>query len=158
MTNPITRTTQEGLKNRVPQTPEAFAQVWKNSPEREMLLRQIQQYGSRYPLTGKTLEEFRSAQRNQKAANQRSQSPFIIFFSDQVALCITRGFQRLRGDFVGPTSGIIGNCIMSVILGSIFYNMPEDTSSFFGRGALLFFTILLNTFLGAFEGAALVYH
>lgn len=40
---------------------------------------------------------------------------------------------------------------MSIILGSMFYNMPTDTSSFFGRGVLLFFTVLLNAFLGAFE-------
>lgn len=40
---------------------------------------------------------------------------------------------------------------MSIIIGSMFYNMPEEISSFFGRGVLLFLTLLLNTFLGAFE-------
>ena len=40
---------------------------------------------------------------------------------------------------------------MKIILGSMFYNMPGDTGSFYGRGVLLFFTVLLNTFLGAFE-------
>ena len=33
--------------------------------------------------------------------------------------------------------------------------MPEDTSSFFGRVVLLFFTILTNNFLAAFEGVQL---
>lgn len=37
----------------------------------------------------------------------------------------------------------------------MFYNMPNDTSSFFGRGVLLFFTILTNTFLASFEGVQL---
>lgn len=50
---------------------------------------------------------------------------------------------------------IAGNAIVSLILGSMFYNMPDDTSSFFGRGVLLFFTILTNTFLASFEGAQL---
>ena len=62
-----------------------------------------------------------------------------------------RGFQRLRGDLTAPLSNIAGNCVMSIILGSMFYNLAEDTSSFYGRGVLLFFTVLLNTFLGAFE-------
>lgn len=155
LTNPKTRATREGFEHQVPRTSEEFAQVWKNSPERALLLRHLEQYGSKFPLNGKALDDFRSAQRSQKAATQRSRSPFVISFPDQVALCITRGFQRLCGDLVGPTSGIVGNFIMSLILGSIFYNMPEDTSSFFGRGALLFFTVLLNTFLGAFEGVAL---
>ena len=37
----------------------------------------------------------------------------------------------------------------------MFYNMPDDTSSFFGRGTLLFFTILTNTFLASFGGVQL---
>ena len=37
----------------------------------------------------------------------------------------------------------------------MFYNMPNDTNSFFGRGVLLFFTILTDTFLAAFEGVQL---
>lgn len=70
-------------------------------------------------------------------------------------LCIIRGFQRLRNDLPPPISSIAGNCIISMILGSMFYNMPNDTSSFFGRGVLLFFTILTNNFLASFEGVQL---
>ena len=66
-------------------------------------------------------------------------------------LCVTRCIQRLRGDLAAPVSAIAGNCILSIILGTLFYNLPEETSSFFARGALLFFTVLINTFLGAFE-------
>lgn len=40
---------------------------------------------------------------------------------------------------------------MSLIISSIFYNMPETTSSFFQRGALLFFAVLLNAFSSALE-------
>jgi hypothetical protein len=38
----------------------------------------------------------------------------------------------------------------------MFYNMPQDTSSFFGRAVLLFFTSLINTTLAAFEVRATV--
>lgn len=33
----------------------------------------------------------------------------------------------------------------------MFFDLEEDTSSIYGWGVLLFFTGLLNTFLGAFE-------
>jgi len=46
---------------------------------------------------------------------------------------------------------LIGNTIMALIIGSVFYNLPEDTSSFYGRGALLFFAVLLNAFASALE-------
>lgn len=155
LTNPKSRIIQDNFERTVPRTSKEFASVWKNSLERGRLLQAIKDYEDKFSLGGKRLEDFRSIQESQKAVTQRGRSPFIISFTDQVSLCVTRGFQRLHGDLASPISGIIGNCIISIILGSIFYDMPEDSSSFFGRGALLFFTVLLNTFLGAFEGVAL---
>jgi hypothetical protein len=38
-----------------------------------------------------------------------------------------------------------------LIIGSVFYQLPEDTSSFYSRGALLFFAVLLNAFSSALE-------
>jgi hypothetical protein len=35
--------------------------------------------------------------------------------------------------------------------GSVFYNLPDNTDSFFSRGALLFFAILMNAFASALE-------
>lgn len=48
-------------------------------------------------------------------------------------------------------SGSIGNFIMALIIGSVFYNLPYNTGSFYSRGALLFFAILLNAFSSALE-------
>jgi hypothetical protein len=38
--------------------------------------------------------------------------------------------------------------------GSVFYNLPDDTASFYSRGALLFFSILMNAFASALEVCA----
>ena len=83
--------------------------------------------------------------------SSRRHSSYIVGFTRQISLCSQRAIQVLGNDFAPPISNIIGNTIMSIILGSMFYNLQEDTASFFGRGVLLFFTVLLNTFLGAFE-------
>lgn len=40
---------------------------------------------------------------------------------------------------------------MALIIGSIFYNLPQATASFYSRGALLFFAVLLNAFGSALE-------
>ena len=69
----------------------------------------------------------------------------------QVKLCMTRGFQRLRGDMSLALSSLIGNFIMALIIGSVFYNLPFNTGSFYSRGALLLFAILLNAFSSALE-------
>jgi ATP-binding cassette subfamily G (WHITE) protein 2 (PDR) len=62
-----------------------------------------------------------------------------------------RGFQRLKGDSSLTMSQLIGNFIMALVIGSVFYNLPDDTSSFYARGALLFFAVLLNAFSSALE-------
>lgn len=69
----------------------------------------------------------------------------------QVKLCVSRGFQRLRGDMSIMLSGMIGNTILALIIGSIFYDLPSDTGSFFSRSVLLFFAILLNAFSSFLE-------
>lgn len=157
LTNPAERVqlTRPGFEARVPRTPDEFAARWKNSPERAKLMEEIRLYDEEFPLGQEHLRKIRIDQKSYKADVQRSRSPYTILFPDQIALCFTRGFQRLVNDLAPPISSIAGNAIISIILGSMFYNMPEDTSSFYGRGVLIFFTVLTNTFLGAFEGVQL---
>jgi ATP-binding cassette subfamily G (WHITE) protein 2 (PDR) len=69
----------------------------------------------------------------------------------QVKLCIRRGFQRLSGDKSLLLTGIIGNTLMALIIGSVFYNLQDNTANLYSRGALLFFAILLNAFASALE-------
>jgi len=64
---------------------------------------------------------------------------------------LIRGFQRLRGDASLTLSALFGNFFISLIIGSVFYDLPQDTSSFFGRGVLLFYAVLLNAFSSALE-------
>ena len=69
----------------------------------------------------------------------------------QIKLCVRRGYQRLRGDMALLITGVMFNSIMALVIGSVFYNLPNDTSSLFNRGALLFFAILLAAFASALE-------
>lgn len=62
-----------------------------------------------------------------------------------------RGFQRLKGDMSLTLSGMIGNTVMGLIIGSVFYNLPLNTGSFYSRGALLFFAVLINAFSSFLE-------
>lgn len=73
----------------------------------------------------------------------------------QIKLCISRGYDRLRGDASLQLTGAIGNGILALIIGSVFYNLPPNTGSFYSRGALLFFAILLNAFASSLEVASL---
>ena len=78
-------------------------------------------------------------------------SPYTLSVALQVKLCTQRGFQRLRGDMSLFFTGLFGQTMMALIIGSVFYNLSDDTNSLYSRGALLFFAILMAAFQSALE-------
>ncbi|KAF4637494.1 hypothetical protein G7Y89_g601 [Cudoniella acicularis] len=155
ITNPVARITAEETSARFLRSSRDFADTWDRSKQKQHLLKEIKVYHEKFPVSSTELAQFRTIRRAQKQLLIRRGSPYTVDIFKQIRICVVRGIQVIRNDFAPPISNIIGNVIMSVILGSMFFNMSETTDSFFGRSVLLFFTILLNTFLGAFEGVAL---
>ncbi len=69
----------------------------------------------------------------------------------QIQICITRGFQRLRAEMAFTLITMLANILIALVLGSIFYDLPDSADSFYGRGALLFVTVLFNALTSALE-------
>lgn len=84
-------------------------------------------------------------------APSRKGSPYTLSYAGQIKLCLRRGFQRLKADPSLTIFQLCGNSVMALIVSSVFFNLPADTSSFYSRGALLFFAILLSAFASALE-------
>ncbi|KAI0811858.1 ABC-2 type transporter-domain-containing protein [Xylaria sp. FL0064] len=151
MTSPIERVVREGFENKVPRTPDEFAAAWKKSPEYAALQAEIEEYKREHPINGPDAEAFRASKREQQARGQRAKSPYTLSYLQQIRLCLWRGWLRLKGDPSITIGALIGNFIMSLIIGSVFYNLQPTTASFYQRGALLFFACLLNAFASALE-------
>lgn len=151
LTSPAERVVKDGYEKTVPRTPDEFVLAWKNSVAYRKLQKEIADYDGQYPLDGEALQKFVNSRKAMQSKSQRAKSPYTMSVVEQVNLCVRRGFQRLKGDASLSTSALIGNFIMALIIGSVFYQMPEDVSSFFSRGALLFFAVLLNAFSSALE-------
>lgn len=155
ITNPEERTVRVGFDEKVPHSAIDFARIWQGSPETTKLLEEIKDYEERPDVQPGVLpRQLLSPQRGKRFAPL----PYMIGLHKQTCICLKRGFQRLAADPAPALSSIGGNAIVSIILGSMFYSMPNDTSSFSGRSVLLFFVVLTNTFLGAFEGVQLWDH
>ncbi len=69
----------------------------------------------------------------------------------QIHLCTIRGFQRLRGDLAFFLVTVWGSFAISVVLGSVFYGLPDTAESLNSRCTLLFFSILFNALKSALE-------
>ncbi|KAK5203138.1 Multidrug resistance protein [Exophiala xenobiotica] len=151
MTNPRERIVRNGFENRVPRTAAEFAGAWKKSPEYGKLLKDIELFENAHPLNSEDLENFKESRSLQQARRQHVSSPYTLSYLDQVQLCLWRAYRRLVTDPTITLTALSGNFTLSLVIGSVFYNLREDTSSFFSRGTLLFFAILMSAFSSALE-------
>ena len=151
MTSPQERIVRKGFEAKAPRTPDEFAAAWRNSAEYTALQAEIEEYKTSHPLNGPDAEAFRASKKAQQAKGQRLKSPFTLSYVQQVQLCLWRGFRRLIGDPSLSLGALIGNFIMALIIASVFYDLQPTTSSFYQRGALLFFACLMNAFASALE-------
>ncbi|KAG9986496.1 pleiotropic drug resistance protein, ABC superfamily, partial [Aureobasidium melanogenum] len=151
MTSPQERVVRQGWESRAPRTPDEFAACWKASAQRQRLMQEIDEFDRKYPFGGESEQAFAASRKAQKAKGQRIGSPYTLSYTQQVKLCLWRGFRRLIGDPSLTFTQLIGNFIMALVIGSLFYNLDDGTDSFYSRGALLFFAILMNAFGSALE-------
>ncbi|KAF2675522.1 hypothetical protein BT63DRAFT_450509 [Microthyrium microscopicum] len=151
MTSPQERVVREGWESRVPKTPDDFARAWKASAPRAKLVEELDAYDKEYAIDGEYLEKFKQSRRAQQSKRQRVSSPFTLSYVQQVQLCLWRSWQRFKGDPSVTVVQALSNSIMALVISSVFYNLQPDTNSFFQRGAVLFFAILMNAFGSALE-------
>ncbi|GAM90627.1 hypothetical protein ANO11243_086720 [Dothideomycetidae sp. 11243] len=151
MTSTKERTPRKGFEDRIPRTPDEFAEYWRKSHERAVLLQEIEIYEKEHPLKGEDFEKFAASRRAQQAKRQRVKSPYTLSYSQQIQLCLWRGFRRLKADPSITISQLAGNFINVLVISSVFYNLDYQTDSFYSRGALLFFAVLMNAFGSALE-------
>lgn len=151
LTSAAERNVRKGYESKVPRTPDEFAAAWQKSEDRAELLREIAAFEQEHPIGGSALAEFRKGRKAQAAKGQRPKSPYTLSLPMQVKLCMKRGFQRLKQDMSSMLVGILGNSIMALVIGSVFYNLDNNTGVLFSRGSLLFFGILMNAFASAME-------
>ncbi|KAE8442468.1 hypothetical protein EG329_003311 [Mollisiaceae sp. DMI_Dod_QoI] len=151
VTNPLERKVRKGFEKSVPRTPEEFERYWKESPQRKALAQEIEEHEEEFPMGGKTLEQFTAAKKERQANHVRPESPYTISIPMQVKYCTQRAYQRLWNDKTSTVTTIVGQIVMALIIGSIFYGTRHDTASFFQKGGVLFFAVLLNALISISE-------
>ncbi|KAJ6571566.1 ABC transporter [Mycena capillaripes] len=149
LTNPAERIIAPGFESCVPRTSDEFARVWRESQEYQTLLKEVAAYNAEYPLGGEALDKFRTSRKMQQSKSISVNSPYTISVRRQITLCMERGWQRLQGDLT--TFYVTRRLVTSLIISSVFYNLKDSTSSFFSRGSLIFFGVLINAFASALE-------
>lgn len=151
VTNPTERKARIGFENKVPRTPDEFEAYWLKSDEYALAQTEIREHDEMYSVGGQTLGEFRVTHQAMQSEHMRPKSPYLISIPMQIKLCTTRAYQRLWNDKVSTITTVIGQIVMALIVGSVFYGTPNTTAAFFAKGATLFFAILLNALMSITE-------
>ncbi|RSL87570.1 hypothetical protein CEP52_015482 [Fusarium oligoseptatum] len=150
MTSPHERRIRPGWEDVAPRTPEEFAARWKESQERKALVAQLAVYQDDHPRDVR-LEAFSTSHKAERSSSQREKSPYTITYLGQIRLCLWRSWKRLVADPQYTVSQLIFNLVMGFVLGSMFYDLAPDTSSFYYRGGLIFFAMLFNALASELE-------
>ncbi|KAF2675667.1 hypothetical protein K458DRAFT_471249 [Lentithecium fluviatile CBS 122367] len=130
LTSPTEQIVQKGYEHRVPRSAEQFAQVWRSSSEYRSTTEDINRFNRAFPLLSRV---------------------FSVSTYRQINGNLHRAFARIINNPVPTVSGIVGNAIAGVILGSVFNRLPSTTESLQPRSILLFYSIMINACTPAFE-------
>ncbi|KAK7425746.1 Multidrug resistance protein [Neonectria magnoliae] len=146
MTSHQERVIRPGWEGKTPRSPEEFAQAWKASETRASLMNEISDYVDRHPFGGEHYERFLQSHRINQSEMQRPKSPFTLSYLEQMRLTLWRSWVLLKGDPSITATMLLSNFFEALIISSLFYNLPANTSSFFRRGILIFFIVIINAF------------
>lgn len=85
-------------------------------------------------------------------ANYRlGESTYPLSWAMEVLICVQRALQQMRNEIGPPVGSVIANGILGLVIGSAFYNLAETTDSFDQRAVVIFFSLIVNSFLPAYE-------
>ncbi|KAI5479965.1 hypothetical protein MNV49_002255 [Pseudohyphozyma bogoriensis] len=149
VTDPKGRFVREGFEGRVPKTADEFAKYFAESEigKRNLAETEAAMKGN----TKEHLEQFRASAAAEKAKHLSKKSPYVISYPMQVRLAMKRRFQMQMGELPTLIITTVAAIFQALIIGSVYFQMPKNTSGFFSRGGVIFFAILYNSFTGMAE-------
>lgn len=154
VTNPTERVTNEDfIRNgkKIPSTAKEMEAHWKNSENYRRLVSEVDaQLSSNTEASRRQVKEAHNAKQSKRT---RPSSPYTVSYGMQVKYLLIRSFQRIRNDMGITLFQVIANSVMALILSSMFYKvmLSNTTSTFYSRGAAMFFAVLFNAFSSLLE-------
>lgn len=149
VTVPTERQIREGSEQSFPRTAEAIREAYNQTSIKTLTERECN-----YPNTPEAKAntyDFQEAIRYDKAKSLSRSSPLTASFASQVKACIARQYQIIWGD--KPTFIIkqLATLIQGLVVGSLFYASPADSTGLFFKSGTIFFALVYNALLAMSE-------
>ncbi|EAU33615.1 hypothetical protein ATEG_05854 [Aspergillus terreus NIH2624] len=142
VSDPNARRVRKGWEDRIPRSAEDFQNVYRKSEIQKGVMADIEDF-----------ERELESQEEEREAIRKStpKKNYTVPFHQQVLILTERQFKIMYGDrqtLIGKWSLLV---FQALIIGSLFYNLPETSSGVFTRGGVMFFILLFNSLLAMAE-------
>ncbi|KAJ9095227.1 hypothetical protein QFC20_006704 [Naganishia adeliensis] len=149
VTVPTERKIAKGWENRFPRTAKAIREAYQDSNiYREMRGR------LEYPATEEArinTENFKQAVKISRHKSLSEKSPLMVPYWEQILVLAKRQFWQIWGDKLLLYIRYGNTIVQALIMGSLFYDMPENSTGLFLRGGTIFFSTVYHTLVAMNE-------
>ncbi|KAJ5634500.1 hypothetical protein N7528_002342 [Penicillium herquei] len=142
VSDPNARKIKPGWEKRIPRTADEFQAAYRQSDVYKATLADIDDFEN----------EMKSQEQERELARQNiTTKNYTVPFWKQVMILTHRQFLVMFGDRAALAGkwGVI--VFQALIVGSLFYNLPNTSSGIFTRGGVMFFILLFNALLALAE-------
>lgn len=129
-----------------PRKPDDFVKLFWKSDLGGQLKESLSLYESRYPPAG-AAEHVMLATRAEKDSLTPQTSQWTVNVFRQVCYLTRRQYALVSADLKPYITKTVVNVILSVIVGTLFFQLPQTTEAAFTRGSVLLLSILFNGYL-----------
>lgn len=152
-TNPVERQPKDGFENRVPRTPDDFVKHWEQSKAYQSLQFDISEHEREHSSKNviNFIADFEKTVDSRKGHHISRRSPYLASTRNQIRYCTIRAWQRIVGDKTATLAQTGVQVVLSFIIGSMFYQVANNTDGLFSRGGVLFGSIMLNAIVTVIE-------
>ncbi|KHN95207.1 ABC drug exporter AtrF [Metarhizium album ARSEF 1941] len=154
---------RQGFEDRCPKTAEELERAFRQSRAYQAVLDDVDGFETHIHDTGQSdAQTFVDSVRDAKSKTVMRQSVYTVSLWKQVLACTRREFWLIWGDKTSLYTKFFVIVSNGLIVGSLFYDTPANTSGAFLRGGAAFFSILflgwlqLSELMKAVSGRAVI--
>ncbi|KAJ8147684.1 hypothetical protein LV155_008384 [Aspergillus fumigatus] len=158
ITIPKRRRFRPGWENRSPKGAIELEDAFRKSAAFHQILEDIRNYEekqagiqglrtSQSDCDRRSLKAFKSTVQAEKSRFVSAKSPYTISLFRQVVLCGKRQMWQVKGHISPLLIKLISCVIYGLLIGSMFYELPENTDGMYSRGGVIFYSSILLAWL-----------
>ncbi|KAF9242291.1 ABC-2 type transporter-domain-containing protein [Melanogaster broomeanus] len=151
VTGPSGRKIRLGCEGTVPRTADEMAAYFKTSRLGQLNRLSRDSYLSLYANKPELKNAYDLSAVSEHARHAPKSRPYTISVPMQVCAVMRRKWQIVKGDWVTYAIQIWAQVFQGIIMGSVFFRLPDDTSAYYSRSSALFFALLFNSFTAMAE-------